>query len=144
MKHEVGAEDARDGAARADGGDLRGGLHGGVGEPRHHAAEEIEDREAPVAHRVFDVVAENPEIEHVAEQVHEAPVQKHRGDDGEPGRHRHHVGLAPELAEDRHGDHAEAEDQLGIELIAADGLDGPDDGAGGDQRQRHELKADPV
>ena len=37
---------------------LRGG--------RAHAPEEVEDEVAPVPHRVLDVVAEDPEKEHVA------------------------------------------------------------------------------
>jgi len=41
-----------------------------------------------VPHDVFDVVAEDPEVEHVAAQMHEACVQEHRGQHGYRGRHR--------------------------------------------------------
>ena len=36
-----------------------------------------------MAHRVFDVVAEDPEEEHVAGDVQPAAMQKHAGDQGE-------------------------------------------------------------
>ncbi len=42
-------------------------------------AHQIEQDESPVAHDVLDVVAEDPEVEHVAAQMHEARVQEHRG-----------------------------------------------------------------
>ena len=49
------------------------------------AAEQIEDDEAHVPHRVLDVVAEDPQEPHVADQVHPAAVHEHRRDDGVPG-----------------------------------------------------------
>ena len=40
------------------------------------------EREARVAEPVFDVVAEDPQVEHVAEKVQPAAVQEHRREDG--------------------------------------------------------------
>ena len=37
---------------------------------------------------VFEVVAENPQVEHVAEDVHDAAVHEHRADEREVDRHR--------------------------------------------------------
>ena len=45
------------------------------------AAGEIEHHESAARHRVFDVVAEEPEKPHVPEQVHPRAVQEHRGED---------------------------------------------------------------
>ena len=38
-------------------------------------------------HAVLDVVAEDPEIEHVADEMHPAAVQEHRGEDRRGRRH---------------------------------------------------------
>ena len=42
----------------------------------------IEHDEAPVAEAIFDVVAEDPQEEHVPEEVQPAAVQEHRREDG--------------------------------------------------------------
>ena len=44
------------------------------------AGREVEDEEADAAHHVLDVVAEDPEEEHVPEQVQPARVQEHAGE----------------------------------------------------------------
>ncbi len=46
----------------------------------NNAAGEIENQEADAAHRLFDVVAENPQEQHVAGNVQEAAVQEHVGE----------------------------------------------------------------
>ena len=43
---------------------------------------------------IFDVVAEDPEEEHVAEEVPPAAVQEHRREDGEPVEPRRHDAVA--------------------------------------------------
>ena len=50
-------------------------------EGRRHAGDEVEDEEAPVPESVFDVVAEDPQVEHVAGDVEQAAVHEHRGED---------------------------------------------------------------
>lgn len=35
-----------------------------------------------MSHAVFDVVAENPQVEHIPQKMKPAPVQKHRGEQG--------------------------------------------------------------
>ena len=50
---------------------------------RGSAAQQIEDDEAHVAEAIFDVVAEDPQEEHVAEKVPPAGVQEHRREDAE-------------------------------------------------------------
>ena len=56
-------------------------------------ADNIENNEAGVAHRIFDVVAEDPEIEHVADQVHESAVKKHARENGQNGRYGFRYGF---------------------------------------------------
>jgi hypothetical protein len=50
---------------------------------RHEACGEVEGEEAPASEGVFDVVAEDPEEEHVAEQMLEARVHEHRAEGGD-------------------------------------------------------------
>ena len=67
--------------------------------------EQIKGEVAPVPHRVLDVVAEDPEKEHVPEQVAPARVHEHAGEHGleaenriveEVRRHQGpHAGLEP-------------------------------------------------
>ena len=38
------------------------------------------------AHRVLDVVAEDPQEQHVAAEVQQPAVHEHRGEDGQPRR----------------------------------------------------------
>ena len=42
------------------------------------SASEIDDQVANRSQHLLDVVAHDPEIKHVSDQVHPAPVQKHR------------------------------------------------------------------
>ena len=46
-----------------------------------HAAQQVKNHEAHVPHGILDVVAEDPEVEHVAGKVHEAAVQEHGTED---------------------------------------------------------------
>src|SRR3954453_3542267 len=72
---EVGAEDARNRAAGADVRDARtaraGELEsdGGLRCHRHDAGYQVPEEEGDMPARVLDVVAEDPEEEHVAEDV---------------------------------------------------------------------------
>ena len=76
---EVGAQHARDGAARADRRDVASrGSTRHLREAGHRAAQEVEDQVAAVPHPVLDVVAEDPEVPHVPEEVQPAAVQEHR------------------------------------------------------------------
>ena len=57
-------------------------LHG-VGGGGHHARDDVEDRVPDPTHAVFDVVAEDPEEQHVAANVQQARVEEHRVEHGE-------------------------------------------------------------
>src|SRR6185437_8587815 len=54
-------------------------IEGDVRGRRDQAADEVEREKAPRPHRVLDVVAEHPEEERVANDVHPAAVQEHGG-----------------------------------------------------------------
>jgi len=49
---------------------------------RAHATDQVEGEVLEVPHGVFDVVAEDPEIQHVPADVREARVHEHRDEEG--------------------------------------------------------------
>jgi hypothetical protein len=53
-----------------------------LGEGRGDAGQEIEDQEVDVAELVLDIVAEDPQEQHVAEEMKPASVHEHGGEDG--------------------------------------------------------------
>jgi len=63
--------EAGDGATRSDDGNAGIGVEQGVGDGGGESAEEVEDEILEVAEVVFDVVAEDPEKEHIAADVQE-------------------------------------------------------------------------
>src|SRR5687767_15650353 len=58
---------------------------GGAG---RESAHEVEDQELAATYAVLDVVTENPEIEHVADDVRPRGVHEHRGEQREVDRRR--------------------------------------------------------
>ena len=58
-----------------------GGIDQHLADGGEDAAHQIKDDEAAVADAVLDVVAEDPQVPHVADHVRPAPVQEHRGDE---------------------------------------------------------------
>ena len=77
MEEQIGPEHAGDGAAGADRRDVGQRAEAGVGEGRGVAREQVEEQIADVPQPVLDVVAEDPEEEHVAQEVPPAAVQEH-------------------------------------------------------------------
>ena len=60
-----------------------------MGKGGYDPRKQIEDHEFRGAHHVFDVVAEDPKVQHIAEQVHPAAVQEHTRQHGrESGQRR--------------------------------------------------------
>ena len=53
-----------------------------LGERRGDTAEQIEDQELHVPEAVLDVVAEDPQVEHVAAEVQPAAVHEHGAENG--------------------------------------------------------------
>ena len=64
--------------------------HEGLQRGRGNAAQEVPDQETHPAQRVLDVVPEDPEEEHVAEDVLPARVHEHPGEDALPPGQRVH------------------------------------------------------
>jgi hypothetical protein len=77
MQDQIGGDHARYGAGRPDQRQIRVGQHVAVQQRREDPAHQIEHDEAPMPHRVLDIVAEHPQEHHVADQVNPPPVQKH-------------------------------------------------------------------
>ncbi len=44
------------------------------------ATQRVERNEAAMSHRVLDIVRENPQIEHVSDEMHPPPMEKHAAD----------------------------------------------------------------
>src|SRR5690606_3953136 len=69
----------------ADHRDTRARIGHDLQRGRRETREEVERHEARVAHRVLDVVAEDPEEPEVAQEVEPAAVEEHRGERRVPG-----------------------------------------------------------
>ena len=68
----------------ADHGNGARGLEQYLKSSRGQAAQYIEEDVADAAHRVLDIVSEDPEEPHVADEVEPAAVEEHRGERGVP------------------------------------------------------------
>ena len=82
--HEVGPHDTGHRPRCPDERHRRVDLGEHVGGGRDHAGDEVEEQERKTPHLVFDVVAEDPEEKHVAEEVKPAGVQEHRDEHRQP------------------------------------------------------------
>ena len=69
-----------------------------------------------MSERIFDVISENPQKQHIADQVEPAAVQKHAGQHSRPRRHHVQMGCQMRRAEQHRRDHAEAEQDLVLVL----------------------------
>ena len=123
--------------------------HVGLKRRRREAADQVEDEVAAVPHPVLDVVAEDPEEEHVADDVGPAGVHKHRGEDLQelplPGRTDREVrgrGVDAEaqLMPEAGGDEAVVEEEL--VPLAADAQVADLDDLGGAQREHVDKDGD--
>src|SRR6478752_6403893 len=83
MKQEIGGDDARYRARRADQRARGTRIEETVEPGSSDGAEQIEDQELDVAHRVLDIVAEDPEKQHVAGEMPEIAVQEGIGEIGQ-------------------------------------------------------------
>ena len=60
-------------------------------------------------HGILDIVAEDPEEEHVQPQMQPASMHEHRGEHGRPGRYGGKLGAELRLTEEAGRDHSELE-----------------------------------
>src|SRR5215217_3915579 len=77
-EQDVAAENAGDRARGADVGHLRVGPDEDLQPRRGEAAEQVEGDELDAPHGVLDVVAEDPQEQHIAPEVQQAAVHEHR------------------------------------------------------------------
>src|SRR5262249_17798352 len=120
IQMRVGAEDAGDGSGRADRGHLGARSKRDLRAGRDKAAEKVKAEITAAAHAVFDVVAEDPEEPHVADDVRPARVHEHRAEDAE--RPRDSLDQVDRLALQRDRPRADAADEpRGNEAVLEDG-----------------------
>jgi len=85
-EQDIGAKHAGNRAAGAHHRDRGRGIRDCVTQRRQDAASEVKDHKARMPHHILDVVAEDPEIEHVADQMHPASVHEHASQERDVGR----------------------------------------------------------
>jgi len=81
------------------------------------AHEQVGQQVAPVAQAPFDIVAEDPEIEHVAQQVQPAPVKKVGANQGEEGGEQFRGGKAAPEKEPQACGHLQGDGPVGAEKL---------------------------
>ena len=77
IEEKVRPGDAGDRAARADHRDVGRGVDHHLGQASRHPGQHVQKQEADVPEAVLDVVAEDVEVEEVADQVEPAAVEEH-------------------------------------------------------------------
>src|SRR5574341_303431 len=75
--HQVSAQYARDGARSAEGWDLAGGVQKGMRGCGSKTAEDVEEQIQDVTKSVFYIVTKDPQVEHIADQMHPTRMHKH-------------------------------------------------------------------
>ncbi len=81
IQEEISSHDGGDGTARPDGRDLGGGSGKQLDQSGYHAACQIEQQVFAVAEMILDVVAKDPQEQHVAQNMAPAAVDEHRCQD---------------------------------------------------------------
>ena len=97
-------------------------------EAARDAEDEVEEQVLPVAIAVLDVVAEDEEVDHVAQEVEEVGVEEHGGEEA--------VELLP--LEYLGGDLAEAPEEAGVEALHS--LPDEDEAVHRDERPRDQRR----
>ncbi len=81
-KQKIGAHNAGNGAAGADGRDVGIQIQQQMGQAGCHSAEKIKHQVPQGAQAILDIVAKNIQEPHVAEKMPEPAVEKHKGNQG--------------------------------------------------------------
>src|SRR2546428_4081011 len=90
-----------------------------------------------MTHGVFDVIAKDPQVEHVPTQVHEASVKEHGGEESKPGAIKRNMGGESVEAEPSRN-RAIGEDEALLHRGREEDLVGKNGDVGGeDQVRRH-------
>lgn len=83
IKDDIRTHDAGNGAAGAESGNGGVEIEDDVAQVRANSANEIEEKIGEMAEVILNVVAEDPEEEHVSADMEKAAVEEHAGQDGE-------------------------------------------------------------
>jgi len=118
IKNDIGSHDTGDGAAGAEGRQIRVEIEDDVGDAGTDAADEIEQEIREVAEVVFHVIAKNPEEEHVPGDMNESAMEEHASENGKKGEFE--VVVAVEGGADMRRDRGVGHDE-GIALVRAQG-----------------------
>src|SRR5207253_9912397 len=89
-------------AARSNARQDSFGVEDRVDDPGAKSAEQIKQKVSEMAQAVFNVVAENPQVPHVADQVQPAAMQEHRGEKRHDDRRQRKMRLRPSEHGRRH------------------------------------------
>src|SRR6266436_5266672 len=85
IEQHIGAHHAGYGSTRPNCGDAGVEVENDVKQPRPNPADQVKEEIPKVAEEIFDVVAKDPEEEHVSAQVKPVGVEKHAGYQGQEG-----------------------------------------------------------
>src|SRR5258708_11835564 len=110
------------------------------GEGRCNSTGEVEHEKTTMAHGVFDIVPENPEVKHVAAKVQKTSMQKHRGDQAQPGPWDAVHGLRHRGIEEVAGNKAERKKERLPIALAEHQLPKESDDAGEDDPPGHDRR----
>ena len=108
IEQGIGAEHAGDGAACADHRHMRAGIGQALDQRRRDTARQVEDEIAEMPEPALDGVTEDPQEQHVADQVKPPAVQEHAGEDRRPGRNDVQIRRKPGRTEQHRRDHSVA------------------------------------
>lgn len=102
------------------------------------SADDIEHDKADMPHDVFDIIAEDPEVEHVPEQMHPAAVEKHAGEQCQHAGKGDHISGNRGLSEDDGGNGAVLKDEGFVSLARERRLIQKHERTDGDDRNGNE------
>ena len=138
-EQQVSAQHTRDRTTRPDHWDGRPGVGKRLGKHCRHAANQIKDNKAAMSHDVFNVVAKDPQVQHVAAQMHESAVQEHRRKWRQHRIHPLKLRDQPRVIKNDRRDHAEC---INSGFLARAERQLPEKGhdAKADQRNRHDRR----
>jgi len=85
-KEQIGSQDSGYRSAGPDHRGCRLGVGKHLGQSGAKPREQVEEQKSKMPQAVFDIVSENPEIQHVADQMQKAPMEEHGRKKGQEGR----------------------------------------------------------
>ena len=110
-QEQIRAQHPGDRAARANHWNSRLWIRQRLRKHGRDSTNQIKDNKPAVPHGIFDVVAKNPQVQHVAAQVHESAVQKHRRKRRQHRVHPFEVRYQPRVVQDDGGNDPQCVDR---------------------------------